>query len=549
MGRPGRPKMSAAEKAAHKKAYDDNYYQTVRKPRKAGEAVQPRKKLTEEERKQHKREASKRYYEKVKKAKQVTKEEWNRFLAMNPDLYPNKPPQLDREQKTLIHNLLSLPLSPEPKMRPKSIEIDEAKKQLGFARNLIKHPPISEIKFNLAALRPEGKDYLLKHLPEVIEELLTTIGLDDKWSIYYAYNGTWKQRTLDSITQQYLRNQIGREINEHSADIINNEQINSGNSFFPVSINTLQEIHIINEDENGLHKKALRGKLTAKNFKTEAQFKEYQKLIKNKVSEKTGNASDAAYARKLDRFLKVNLIRKKRTGKFWKWLNKLPEINLEKYMIFNELNKRTAAQAERDNCFIYACRMAGVSNDIINNMRYSIHKRSFGITDIKRISDETGLAFEIRLGDTDRDKEIIKPKGKEVKDTIKLLLLRDHYMVNEKMPISPYYIRHREEINNHPSAGKWSIEDRMMITKQNGKAPALTSSRNNCAVKYYKKEKRMHSIRKILLAMLETDAFEPINSNMFMVFNSLICYENIDPITSLEYDPSFCVRKKCAPNW
>ena len=86
------------------------------------------------------------------------------------------------------------------------------------------------------------------------------------------------------------------------------------------------------------------------------------------------------------------------------------------------------------------------------------------------------------------------------------------------------------EINRDPICSKWSVADRMLITKRNGK--------------YFKKESKLHSLKEVLEAMLETDAFEPITSKMFMVFNSLICYENIDPIKSLEYNVDLCTCRK-----
>ena len=44
--------------------------------------------------------------------------------------------------------------------------------------------------------------------------------------------------------------------------------------------------------------------------------------------------------------------RKKKEGAFWRWICKLP-INLERYMIFNKLDERTAHLMEDDNCLIY----------------------------------------------------------------------------------------------------------------------------------------------------------------------------------------------------
>ena len=496
-----------------------------------------RVKLTPDERKDRKREYNKRYYQAKVKPKRVTEQEWNRFLSINPDLYHTKP-KLNSEQKSFIYNLLQMPLSNAPHPRHSSLEtrlvrdesLDVAKRQLGLARTALKQHPVRTFRFDLAELEPEAREYLLDHLPPLVEELFEKIGLDDKWSIYYAYNGTWKQRMIDSITQQFLRDQIRKEIIEHSVDMDVNNNINSGDQFFPVAIRTLTCIQFVNQDQDGLLGRGFDGKLTEKDFRSPKQYKTYLSLLKANVPKKVMKA-----------FLKSLLVRMKRTGKFWKWLNKLPEVDLERFMIFHELNARTAVIAERDNCFIYACRMAGITEDIINDMRYGIHKRSFGTIDIKRVSDSTGIAFDIK---TESKHIYIKPTAAESygsqttavvePPTVKLLLLQNHYMIREKVPVSPFYIRNREEINKDPVCSRWSVADRMLITKRNGK--------------YFKKESRLHSLKEVLEAMLETDAFEPITSKMFMVFNSLICYENIDPIKSLEYNVDLCTcrKEKCS---
>ena len=60
---------------------------------------------------------------------------------------------------------------------------------------------------------------------------------------------------------------------------------------------------------------------------------------------------------------------------------------------------------------------------------------------------------------------------------------------------------------------------------------------------YYKKGVDF-SLRKVLLALFEVNAFTPIRVGDYMTFNSLICFEKIDPIKNLEYNSKFCCRLK-----
>ena len=65
--------------------------------------------------------------------------------------------------------------------------------------------------------------------------------------------------------------------------------------------------------------------------------------------------------------------------------------------------------------------------------------------------------------------------------------------------------------------------------------------------RYIKSTSNTFSLRKVLKALFEVNAFEPITMNDYRSFTSLICFENIDPIKSLEYDAKLCCRLK-SPN-
>ena len=112
---------------------------------------------------------------------------------------------------------------------------------------------------------------------------------------------------------------------------------------------------------------------------------------------------------------------------------------------------------------------------------------------------------------------------------VSLLLYYNHYMINERVKVSPYYIKHRDEINRDRNVRFWKLQDRILINR-----------RNKC---YYEKGKDF-SLRKVFLALFEVNAFKPISAGDYMAFNSLICFENIDPIKELDYDPKMCLRLK-----
>ena len=68
-------------------------------------------------------------------------------------------------------------------------------------------------------------------------------------------------------------------------------------------------------------------------------------------------------------------------------------------------------------------------------------------------------------------------------------------MVNKRVKVTPYYIKHRDEINRDRNTKFWKLQDRMLIFRKHKG--------------YYEKGKDF-SLRKVLLALFEVNAFKPI---------------------------------------
>ena len=435
-----------------------------------------RKYLTQEERLEAKRNSAKRSYHK-KKGEKIIDEEFERLMRLNPDLYASKK-HLTNDQKEFIKSLMNMPLDTkhEPNRRTRQNE-SEAKRQLGLASSKIgnkRRKPIKSIDFDLTLLRSEQeRQYFFEHLPDVIYRLLDSIEFNtEHWTVYYRYETSWKTRTLDEITERYMRDQVKHDLEEHLHDFIEYE---ADYDFFPVMIQQLKQVRFIDIDE---------------------------------MAPPHGTG------------------RKKREGKFWRWLLKgFPEIDLRRFMIFNQLDKQAAQLIQRDNCFVYACCMAGLNESLLNDLRYSIHKRSMTHQDIHDIAQEHDLKIHIKESNRSYT---INPSGTI---EIRLVLMYNHYMIDEKANVSPYYILHKKEIMSDRVAKYWSKEDKMRIVERtNGY--------------YVKSSKTKFSLRKVINALFQVEAFEPITMNDYRAFSTLVCFEQIDSIKTLEYEPRYCCRLK-----
>ncbi len=179
---------------------------------------------TDEDRKAARRESNRRYNIKRKSIATASKEtnvmdtEWDRLMNINPDLYPTKQ-HLSNDQKDFIKAMLSRPVNDTP------LEINtrrtkcaaEAKKQLGLAMKAIKRKTmdgvrspkgIGSIDFDMTRMGDADRKWFYDHVEDVIRSLLKKIDLNEHWTVYYEYDNSWKQRTLDSITQTFLTNQL-----------------------------------------------------------------------------------------------------------------------------------------------------------------------------------------------------------------------------------------------------------------------------------------------------------------------------------------------------
>ena len=438
----------------------------------------------ETERLEAKRASARNSYHRRKQDMSID-EEFNRLLKLNPDLFHTKQ-KLNDEQKSYIKSLINAPLDPLPTIKRKTRHNESiAKQQFGLAQSMIrnkKRKSIQSIDFNVSLMKSkQERQYFYEHFPDVIISLLDSINFNtEHWMIYYQYDNHWKSRTLDDTTERYLRDQIKHELQEHIHDFI---EYNEDYDFFPVMIQSLNQLRIINVDNTPL----------INTLKSQSI-----KPIK----------------------------RKKREGKFWRWFIKgFDEIDLTRFMIFHKLDKQVAQLINHDNCFVYACQQSGLSDELLNELRYSFHKRSMSNKEIKQAAIDCDLKLHIKESDRSY---VINPSGK---NEVKMVLMFNHYMIDDKVNVSPYYILHKQEILNDKNTKYWKRTDKMRII---GKSDGY----------YVKSPKTAFSLRKVIDALFQVKAFEPITMNDYRVYCSLVCFENIDPIKSLLYDPNYCCRLK-----
>jgi hypothetical protein len=218
-------------------------------------------------------------------------------------------------------------------------------------------------------------------------------------------------------------------------------------------------------------------------------------------------------------------------------------------MIFNDLDKAALEKINGDNCFAYACKMGGIPEHKLRMMRELIRVESFPKSKIQKICAEVNIRVFVK--DAKRNEMFnYGPDGNarygpDEKDceTVNMILMEDHYMLNEGFTISPFYIKNRAEIESSKSVRFWTKEEKQHITKRNVK---------KCGT-YWERENRTFKIKHVIEAIFAVEGFKPIVQGDRMSAGILMSEsekrKRLFPITSLEYDEKYCCRLKQKDTW
>ena len=207
-------------------------------------------------------------------------------------------------------------------------------------------------------------------------------------------------------------------------------------------------------------------------------------------------------------------------------------IDLSPYQIFTEIK----AKNYKHNCFVYACIQSQIfTKQEIEYMCGLILTRNIPRKDIKKIAKELKVNIVIRTIDESRDvrhqmlcdcdtRKILKETFDR---TLELYLYKDHYFVNKPLPITPFFIKNYEAIQEaYPDM---KLSDQQRLTRIGVNKPTFTDKLTNPM--------------KILRTMFECNRFRHINKgeNDIIKTNE---YENkhLNDYEELDYDANLCTR-------
>lgn len=344
-------------------------------------------------------------------------------------------------------------------------------------------------KIYLNELDDKNKNYLYKKIGSLMLTFFKKIDFGTKWYVEYKFNNGWKSKILDNCSVKELYHQLIREGFIEDIELELSDLAEGEYDFFPVNIRDLEELEFLDETD------------------FDEQFKETN-------IETTQYVSNG--------------------GEFWIWTCKLKDLDLSRYQIFNEINETTIKQMCDENCIVYACRQAGVDEDTLNFLKENMTTRFFPESKLKYFSDICNISFNVRhFSKTSASTHIKKYIQPNPKYTINLISMFDHYLLDEDIPICPFYIRHYYEIEKcYENNEEWTTDRKIRIYKYNDKKTG------------FKTTKKLSNISDIIKALFEEEFFEPIHLGDFLTYESILYKEKILPIVDLNYNSDYCCRLK-----
>ena len=227
------------------------------------------------------------------------------------------------------------------------------------------------------------------------------------------------------------------------------------------------------------------------------------------------------------------LVYRKHIGGFFAFVSLIP-VNLERFGIYTEINKKNY----KDNCFVQACIESKVLDSTeIDSLRSFIRTRDIPRGKIRQIAEYIKCNFKIKyIDDKKLDDsrhygayDMDTTKGANKKDygrTIKMILFKEHYMLDDPVMITPFYIEHYDDIQKKfPDMPK---EEQMLLANISGRKS---------------RTKNGYSLTEILVAMFKFKRFRPI----FKQESDIIATREYDEDTlqdyvDLDYNEELCCK-------
>lgn len=229
--------------------------------------------------------------------------------------------------------------------------------------------------------------------------------------------------------------------------------------------------------------------------------------------------------------------RKDNRSSFFKYFN-TSDLDLSRYQIFSSIctvgkNKQmTQIKELNDSCFIYALKIHGVSDDVLNKIRLRTNTRKLGSSKMEALCNEFKIHVIVKDLEYTNDNTKFRVNGKnyfgcnkkEATWNITLNSFKEHYFIDEQTKYTTDYIKHKyvlheniddKYFNKVFTKGKWKTDNRPIYFISSGD---------------------------LIKLLFEGGHFTPMTYNNSFILNTTL-YKGVNiPIDDLNYDPKYCTK-------
>ena len=278
----------------------------------------------------------------------------------------------------------------------------------------------------------ENRERIVKRMfTKFWEPFMKKITIEQKWIIkYYTEHGCYTA-SIRADDIEKLKNYLD---NQNWDTMIEEEAPNESDGIIKVRFSKIRRIELIDYTEYPSIEKP----------KIKRGLKKQSEQIVGRIGKKYG----------------------KRNGRFWKWTLDLPStiLNLERYQIFNTLDKETVKSMAKEHCLVYALQQFGIADNITEDIKTHLNHCHFPMSKLPEIANISNITFNVRYYKNIDEKPkymTFNPVNKSIA-TVKLILYEHHYMLDEDINFNINYLKLRKQMQENPlNTANWTLEEKL----------------------------------------------------------------------------------------
>lgn len=216
---------------------------------------------------------------------------------------------------------------------------------------------------------------------------------------------------------------------------------------------------------------------------------------------------------------------KRISGDFFKYTHNIPDLDLSRYQIYTEVNKKSDDEMF-DSCLIHALRVGGMNNMKLMELSLFINTRNTPLSKLEEICDTLEIRIDMcRMGNGDQFRTVTY--GEKYSEKYDIGLLDEHFFLIEMVPITLYALRNWKDVCKLPD---WKT-----ITRVDKKGDALYPRRAEKYINSFTLINHLLKDKETSLTLI--NHFQLLHTSKHTMFEKDIVSLDYQPKEKVNYKP------------